>query len=179
MDGWIKLHRKMLENPVVNKDPDHLAVWIYLLLNATHKERAAMWNGKKITLKAGELITGRTKIAEATGVSESKTRRVLELFKSEQQIDQQTNRHGSLISIVRWNDYQQNDQPIDQPMTNQWPTNDQPMSTIQEIKNDIKKESFSLIHSRKDDDPTFPFYGDREKLSAMRERIRTVNGGRK
>lgn len=179
MDGWIKLHRKMLDNPVVNKDPDHLAVWIYLLLHATHKERAAMWNGQKITLKAGELITGRKKIAEAMGVSPSKVFRILELFKSEQQIEQQTNRHGSLISIVRWNDYQQSEQQNEQLMSNQWTTSEQPVSTIQERKNDIKKESFSLIHSRKDDDLTFPFYGDREKLSAMRERIRTVNGGRK
>ena len=32
MEGWIKLHRKMLDNPIVCKDSDYLAVWIYLLL---------------------------------------------------------------------------------------------------------------------------------------------------
>ena len=38
MEGWIKLHRKTLDNPIITKDSDYLAVWIYLLLNATHKE---------------------------------------------------------------------------------------------------------------------------------------------
>lgn len=178
MDGWIKLHRKMLDNPVVNKDPDHLAVWIYLLLNATHKERAAMWNGKKITLKAGELITGRKKIAEAMSVSPSKVFRILELFKSEQQIEQQTNRHGSLISIIRWNDYQQSEQPNEQLMSNQWTTNEQPVDTKQERKNDIREES-SLIQAWKNGEVQFEYYGDTTRLEAMRERIRQVNGGRK
>lgn len=51
MDGWIKLHRKLLDNPVVTKDSDHLAVWIYLLLNATHREVDVLFGGKRITLK--------------------------------------------------------------------------------------------------------------------------------
>ena len=37
-NGWIKLHRKTLDNPIVMKDTDHLAVWMWLLLNATHSD---------------------------------------------------------------------------------------------------------------------------------------------
>ena len=37
-NGYIKLHRKLLDNPVVMKSNDHLAVWMYLLLNATHQD---------------------------------------------------------------------------------------------------------------------------------------------
>ena len=139
-DGWIKLHRKIWDNPIVTKDPDHLAVWIWLLTNATHKERPAVFNGEKITLKPGQLITGRKKIAEETRVNEKKVFRILEAFKSEQQIEQQTNRHGSLISIVRWLDYQQSGQQNEQPMSNQWATN----GHLQERKNDIREESLSL-----------------------------------
>lgn len=51
MDGWIKLHRKMLDNPIVWKDNDHLAVWIYLLLNASHKDTDVLFKGKRTTLK--------------------------------------------------------------------------------------------------------------------------------
>ena len=32
MEGWIKIHRKMLENPIICKDSDYLSIWIYLLL---------------------------------------------------------------------------------------------------------------------------------------------------
>ena len=57
-DGWIKLHRKILENPVVCKDADYLAVWIYLLLKATHDEIQMIFRGEKIRLRPGQLITG-------------------------------------------------------------------------------------------------------------------------
>lgn len=52
-NGWIKLYRSMLNNPIVMKDADHLAVWVYLLLNATHEEYKVLFKGKKVTLKLG------------------------------------------------------------------------------------------------------------------------------
>ena len=48
MEGWICLYRKILENPIICKDSDYLSVWIYLLLNATHKEIPALFKGEKI-----------------------------------------------------------------------------------------------------------------------------------
>ena len=51
MEGYIKLHRKILDNPIVCKDAEYFAVWIYLLLNATHKEIDMVFKGKRITLK--------------------------------------------------------------------------------------------------------------------------------
>lgn len=168
-EGWIKLHRKLWENPIVTKDADHLAVWVWLLTHATHAPRAAMFNGEKITLKSGQLITGRKKIAKETGVNESKVKRIIELFKSDQQIDQQTNGHGSLISIVRWVDYQKSDQQNDQQMTNQWPTNDQPMTTIQELKNDKNERSLSSLRTWNDENVSDKY---RDNLEEIRERIR-------
>lgn len=88
--GWIKIHRKILDNPIVCKDSDYMAVWIYLLLNATHKKIDAIFKGKRITLEEGQLITGRKAIANKLQISESKVQRILETFKSEHQIEQQT-----------------------------------------------------------------------------------------
>lgn len=134
MAGWIKIHRKMLSNPVVFKDPDHLAVWMYLLLTASHKKHKTIFGGKPVFLEAGQLITGRKKISEATGVNPSKVKRILNLFKTDQQIDQQATRYGSIITILEWDKYQENDQPNDQRVTNERPTSDQRVTTIQECK---------------------------------------------
>lgn len=114
MEGWIKLHRKMLDNPIVMKDADHLAVWVYLLLHATHKEYPAIFRGKKIVLQPGELITGRKSIAEHLMISDSKVTRVLELLESEHQIEQQTGNKNRLISIVNWDFYQETEQQSEQ-----------------------------------------------------------------
>lgn len=131
-DGWIKLHRQMLDNPVVFKDADYLAVWIYLLLTATHKQRPAMYGGQKIMLKPGQLVTGRKKISERTGVNESKIFRILKLFESEQQIEQRKNRYGTLISILAWDEYQASEQQVNNKCT----TSEQQVNTKQECKNE-------------------------------------------
>ena len=147
-NGWIKLHRKLLDNPVVMKDSDHLAVWIYLLLNASHTEYPVLFGGKKISLKAGQLITGRKSIASTLGISESKVRRVLDLFEIDQQIDRQRSNKNSLVSILNWDKYQIFDQQIDQQATNKRPTTDQQVTTNKNNKN-IKniKECKEIIYS--------------------------------
>lgn len=114
MEGWVSVYRKLLENPIVCKDSDYIAVWIYLLLNATHVERDAVFDGKRITLQPGQLITGRKSIASNfKKLSESKVQRVLKEFENEHQIEQQMTSRNRLISIVKWFDYQRNEQQVD------------------------------------------------------------------
>lgn len=139
MQGWIKLHRQLLDNPIVTKDADHLAVWIYLLLKATHDEYPVVFGGNKIVLRPGELITGRKKIAEAVGVNESKVFRILRTFKNEQQIEQQTSNQNSLISILNWNLYQSSEHQDEQRVNIQCTTDEQQVNTNKKDKN-IKNE---------------------------------------
>lgn len=147
-NGWIKLHRKLLDNPVVMKDSDHLAVWIYLLLNASHTEYPVLFGGKKISLKAGQLITGRKSIASTLNMSESKVTRVIEMLKSEHQIEQQTSNKNRLITIVNWELYQQSEQQIEQQVNNNRTTSEQQVNTNKNNKN-IKniKECKEIIYS--------------------------------
>ena len=44
--GWIKLHRKLADNPVVMKDSDYLALWVYLLLQASHAPFPIIFKGE-------------------------------------------------------------------------------------------------------------------------------------
>lgn len=114
MEGWIKIHRQILDNPIICKDSDYLAVWIYLLLNATHKEIPALFKGEKIILQPGQLITGRKSMSDKLKISESKIYRVINEYIKEQQIEQQTSNKNSLITITKWNKYQQDEQQIEQ-----------------------------------------------------------------
>lgn len=137
--GWIKLHRKILENPVVMKDTDHLSVWIYLLLTASHVVQNSIFGGKKTKIKAGELITGRRKIQAGSRVSGSKVERILKVFESEQMIRQRTSSTSRIISILNWSDYQISEQQSEQQMDSDWTATGQPVDTvlrIKELKND-------------------------------------------
>ncbi len=169
MEGWIKSYRAILDNPIVCKDADHYAVWGYLLHNAAHTPTDAVFNGKRITLQPGQLITGRRKIAEMFRIDESKVRRILKLFESEQQIEQRPTNTSTLISVCNWEIYQGADQPNDQPTANGCTTNDQPtanhrptddqrptiertttdrqVTTIQECKNEKNIECKNITHT--------------------------------
>jgi len=146
--GWIKIHRQILNNPIVTKDSDHFAIWMYLLLEAQHKPYDKVFNGKRITLQPGQLITGRKVIANHLNVSESKVFRVLKFLKSEQQIEQQTSSKSSMITVLNWDTYQVGEQHIEQQVNNNRTTSEQQVNTLQEGKNDNNeiKEIISLLN---------------------------------
>ena len=130
-NGYVKLYRKILNNPIVCKDSDHLSIWCYLLLNATHKEIKTLFKGEKISLLPGQLITGRKVISKALKIDESKIQRVLSCFESEHQIEQQTSNKNRLISIVNWEEYQTNEQL----MNNKCTTSEQQVNTNKNVNN--------------------------------------------
>lgn len=136
MEGYIKLHRTILDNPVVCKDAEYFTVWTYLLLNATHTECDMIFNGKRIMLKAGQLITGRKSISERFNISESKVQRVMKKLEIEQQIEQQTCSKNRLISIVNWNLYQSTEHQVEQQVNNNRTTSEQQVNTNKNVKND-------------------------------------------
>ena len=165
-NGWIKLHRKIWDNPVVTKDADHLTLWIYLLTHATHERHKTLYGGKPITLKPGQLITGRVKMAKATGINQHKVDRVLKLFASEQQIEQQSSRYGSVISICKWNKYQIREQQSEQRVSNERATNEQQNEQLSEAE----KQATAIgkgTHTKKSEQP--PNRGNAQKVSTKQE----------
>lgn len=136
MQGYIKLYRQILDNPIVCKDGECFAIWCYLLLNATHTEYDTIFKGKRITLIPGQLITGRKSIAQKLKVDESKVQRFLKLLEIEQQIEQQKSNKNRLITIINWNKYQENEQQIEQQVNNKRTTSEQQVNTNNNDKNE-------------------------------------------
>lgn len=150
MSGWIKLHRKILNNSVVNKDPEHLAIWIYLLLNATHTSYKCSFGGGFVELKAGQLVTGRKQIATCINISESKVQRVLKTFEIEQLIEQQTSSKNRLITILNWNLYQDSEQLIEQQLNNKRTTTEQQLNTYNNVNNVNKENNVNKLVNETD-----------------------------
>ena len=140
--GWIKLHRKIIDSGYFT-DSFAVHLWVYLLIEATHDKRKTIFNGKIVELKEGQLITGRKKIDQQTGISEQVIRKWLQLFEDNQQITIEKTNAGSCISIINYKLYQTINQPTNQPLTNGQPTTNQRSTTIQECKEgeELKKEN--------------------------------------
>lgn len=145
MNGFIKLYRKVLDNPIVCKDGDHLAVWVYLLLDATHAERYALFGGRKILLQPGQTVTGRKAISKALHVSESKIQRIIKLFETEHQIEQQTSTRNRLITVVNWQEYQSSEQPIEQQVNNKRTTSEH-IQECNNIRSNIYAQNFDTFY---------------------------------
>jgi len=144
-DGYIKLYRKLLDNPIVCKDSDHLAIWTYLLLSATWKPYDVLFEGQKTTLNPGQLITGRKAISQKFDIDEYKVQRILKLFENEQLIAQQTTPRNRLISVLSWDMYQQDAQQDEQQLHNNCTTDAQQLHTNNKIKKDKKSKNIRNI----------------------------------
>lgn len=105
--GWIKLYRGLLDNPVVMKDAEHLAIWIFLLLNAAHEETDVIYKKSRITLKPGEVATSYRTIGSRLGIETTKVFRIINELKNETQIATRTDKQQSIISILNWQKYQE------------------------------------------------------------------------
>lgn len=155
MQGFIALHRKMLDNPIVCKDAEHLALWVYLLLQATHKQMDVVFGGNRFTLQPGQLLTGRTKLVEETGINRSKIERILKTFENEQQIEQQTSTKNRVITILSWHKYQFSEQQNEQQVSNKRATSEQQVSTnnnviTKECNKEIKKSRVAKLPTVED-----------------------------
>lgn len=151
--GFLKLHRRTLDNPTVMKDADHLAIWIWLLMEAKFAPTDANFGGKRITLQPGQLITGRKRLAAKLGVSESKVQRILSCYESEHMIEQRTDRQCRLITIVSWDLYQICEQRDEQRVNNDRTTSEQRVNTIKRNKEIKNKRIINSINHYGPDKP--------------------------
>lgn len=104
--NWIALNRKMLDNPIVTKDAEYFAVWIWLLLNAAYRPCDVLFNGVRMTLKSGQLVTSKNQIANALKIDSTKVQRILTTLQTALQIEQQPCSKNRLITIKNWSLYQ-------------------------------------------------------------------------
>lgn len=139
--GWIKLHRKLLENPITQRS-QYWHLWTFLLLRACHNESEFIWNGKRVTLHPGQLLTGRKQLNQDTGISESTIERILSYLESEHQIEQQKTNKFRIIAVKNWEKYQSS-QDGEQQADNRRTTSGQQADTYkneEECKSMKKKE---------------------------------------
>jgi len=140
MQGWIKLHRQLLEWEWYD-DHNATRLFIHLVLMANHEDRK--WQG--VLIKRGELITSLSKLSKQTGLSIRNIRTSLKHLKSTQALTQYRHTKYTHLSIYNWGKYQQSDTTGDKEVTRSRHGGD----NKQEYKNDknIRKyiESFNKL----------------------------------
>jgi hypothetical protein len=132
--GYIKLWRKAFDTGM-HRNHKLWALWTWILGNVTHKEIKYMAGNQALTLKPGQIVTGRRRLAEELAMSERNIRTcLLQLEKLENLTIKTTNRY-SLLTVVNWGFYQSHDEKTTSKTTKNRPASDQQVTTKQECKN--------------------------------------------
>lgn len=146
MEGWIKLHRRLLEWEWYS-EPNTFRLFIHCLLKANHKEKK--YRGQVVNV--GSFLTSRELLSHETGLTERQVRTSLNRLKSTNELTVKSSRKGTVIQVVKFKEYQLIDQSNDQQATNKRPTNDQQATSNNNDNNDnnekknIKEFDFSEI----------------------------------
>lgn len=135
MSGWIKLHRSLCSS-AVGAHPEYLAVWIHLLLMASHKPTERLVGRQVVKLEPGQLVFGRHAFSQKTGVSEAVIRGALKALEALQQITIKSTTKYSVISILKWDLYQG-----ESPANVQQKTSSEPSDDHKQECKEVKKEA--------------------------------------
>lgn len=109
--GWISLHRKILESDLWN-DPMTFRLFIYLILNATHKDGVKVHG---VELKKGQFIRSYRKLAEDLSYKEgrglkkpsiSTIRRCVQKLNKSNRVSFRETEVGTLFEVVNYALYQ-------------------------------------------------------------------------
>ena len=123
MRGWIKLHRKINDNPILKKGNvySNFEAFIWLLLRANYDNAKVVIGSTIYKLKKGEMITSLKKLQKQFGWGNSRLKTFLKLLKDDGMIEYKSNTQLTLITISNWKDLQSN-----QPATKSLPTRKHP-----------------------------------------------------
>jgi hypothetical protein len=103
--GYVKLYRKLLENPIF-RNAELLQLFLYCLLKANHKKGKAFFGSNEIDIEQGQFVTGRFELSSALGQKESSTYKRLKRLESLHVISLQSNTKNTLVTVENWGLYQ-------------------------------------------------------------------------
>lgn len=145
--GYVKIWRRLLDSRVWQSD-GLLRMWIWCLLEATHKEiHVPVKTGRGetiVTLKPGQLIYGRRASAKKIRCKPATGRNLLKKLFDLQKLDIQPDTHFSIITIRNWDRYQVQEKKEDNQQDRQRTPKGHPKDTNKNVKNEKKKEIPSI-----------------------------------
>lgn len=171
-NGWIKLHRKSLDSSVFD-DADTWKVWCWCLMKANHEPADFPFNGKDMHVDRGQFITGQDIATKELHMSIQKWRTRMFYLKSTGRITRKVTSKFSLISIVKYGDYQdkqlESTGKVTSNLTSQQQASNRPVTTNKNEKNE-KKINTIPFSKEKEEENTNAHQGGNTKTFAERMR---------
>jgi hypothetical protein len=190
MEGWVKIHRKIMDNPAYFSEPFcRNMAWVDLILLANHDTNFFRCRGIRVEVRRGQIGYGLDELGRRWRWSRGKVERFLRELEADKQIVRQKTNVTTLLSIVNYEEHQSDDkakpkangqQVIKQTDTNKNDKNDKknintpsPAEPVllkpkDEIHPALVKTWFEFYKQKFDADPTFKA-ADGKTIKAIRK----------
>ncbi|HBC94354.1 MAG TPA: Replication protein O [Pelotomaculum sp.] len=116
-EGWIKLHRKIIEHAFFQERRvfSRFEAWLYFILQANHADNKVLFGNEIIEVKRGSFITSKRKLCELFKWSNTKLDNFLNLLEFEKMIVQNSDTKKTALTLVNYDFYNNpNDTETDQ-----------------------------------------------------------------
>lgn len=146
-EGWISLHRKMIDWEWYDHIPTKV-LFLHCLLKANHKSKT--WRG--VTINRGQFLTSLGNLSDETGLSIQNVRTAIRNLESTRELTRKPTNKSTTISITNYEKYQEANT---QKTNKQHASNTQPTTTNND-NNDNKEysadfETFWSVYPNKKD----------------------------
>lgn len=130
MQGWVKIHRDLLDNELWSDKPFTKGqAWVDLLLLANHRDKNALLGNCTELVERGSLITSELKLMERWGWGRKKVKLFLNFLESQKMIERNANNKRTAITIVNYGFYQDCDLPKEQQKNSRGTAQEQQRNT--------------------------------------------------
>lgn len=129
--GFALIHRQFMDSRLY-KDSQAVHLWLHLILKANHTDEEVNTDIGMMIVRRGQMITGRPTLVSETFIPDNKVKSLLRTFESKGMINiESKGRKFSLISIVKYDDFQSQNCPTDvQRMSNANTSENAPLSDV-------------------------------------------------
>ncbi|MCH8942073.1 MAG: hypothetical protein IIA48_06515 [Bacteroidetes bacterium] len=146
MEGWIKLHRQILENEFWFSERFTKAqAWVDLLLLASHKERTLFIKGVEINLQPGQLCHSQVSLAYRWKWNRKTVKKFLNILKKREMLYTKETNITTIITIKTWVLYQGGGQQNGQRTDSETDTNKNGKNVKKELIIEIAKSLIKTI----------------------------------
>lgn len=104
-NGFITLHRKILESAIF-ENPNELKVWIWCLCRANWSDNTVFFSGEEINVRRGQFIFGRFTGSDECNMNPNTFYKILKKLEKAGMILINSNNKKSLLTVVKYEIYQ-------------------------------------------------------------------------
>ena len=174
-DTSFVLLSRSLKTCSFKRNPERVALWVHLILDANYTDKLVTFNGSSIERKRGQVITSRRQLAYECGLTESEVKAALKAFEKEEMITVKTvgkAKGYTVITLLNYDVYQPDFEAKNSKKSD--PSNDplnDPSNDPRQYKEILNKTPIVPFGDSQSAAAELPDAGDKKKSSTAKQPV--------